>query len=387
LRIWFFFGGASGKTGRRFFETAPRLLGYNPGMTTQNWWLAGLLIWVAGLGWARAQDAQTFDFTVPQGMVSREFSLGAADLATVEQLCQETLSGGAKFHIFAATRKLRVIAVPEQMETIRQMLPHLTQPGPNVKIEFISRTVNNDSQRGFGVSGGVGGRSGGVVIGGTPGVIRRGSGGPMGGGGVVAVPSGPGGRIGGAIDIDVLNQRTSGSSLNSSFILVQSGKEGFIEVGRDVPMIDYFTRYVADGLYGAVLSFTPDVFGNPNVIVLATGHFEVPQIRWEKEGTRLLVQPVVEGNLVHLTVMPQISAITIVDPEVFRQRGLNTYLTGRNQYVTYMDLATTVTVQSGQEVTIGGLDKAEPEFTRYFFGSAASNATSTGSFTIRATIQ
>ena len=185
----------------------------------------------------------------------------------------------------------------------------------------------------------------------------------------------------------MLNQRTSGSSLNSSFILVQSGKEGFIEVGRDVPMIDYFTRYVADGLYGAVLSFTPDVFGNPNVIVLATGHFEVPQIRWEKEGTRLLVQPVVEGNLVHLTVMPQISAITIVDPEVVRQRGLNTYLTGRNQYVTYMDLATTVTVQSGQEVTIGGFDKAEPEFTRYFFGSAASNATSTGSFTIRATIQ
>jgi hypothetical protein len=209
----------------------------------------------------------------------------------------------------------------------------------------------------------------------------------MGGGGVVVVPPNPGGRIGGAIDIDVMNQRTRGSSLNSSFILVQSGKEGFIEVGRDVPMIDYFTRYVADGLYGAVLGFTPNVFGNPNVIVLATGHFEVPQIRWEKEGTRLLVHPVVEGNLIHLTVMPQISAVTIVNPEVFRQRGLNDYLTGRDQYVTYMDLATTVTVQSGQKVTIGGFDKAEPEFSRYFFGVSETNSTSTGSFTIRATIQ
>jgi hypothetical protein len=242
-----------------------------------------------------------------------------------------------------------------------------------VKIEFIARSVHDDSVRGVEVNG-----RGPVTVG-APGVFRRTPGGP----GVVV--TGP--PRGGAIEIDVLNQRNQGSSLNSQFILVQSGKEGFIEIARDVPMIDYFTRYVADGLYGAVLGISPFVAGNPNLIVLATGHFEVPQIRWEKEGTRMLVYPVVEGDLIHLTVMPQISAITIVDPEVFRQRNLNTYLTGREQYVTYTNLSTTVTLQNGQEVTIGGFDKAEPEFSRYFFGASQSNSTGSGSFAVRASVQ
>ena len=359
-------------------------------MKTRRWWQGFLILWLAAGAWA--QEAKVPDFSVPPGMVSREFPLGAADLTLVEQLCRDTLTDGGKYHIFGAARKIKVIAVPGQMETIRQMLPHLTQAPPNVKVEFTSRTVSEDSLRGIQVTGGGAGRIGGVVVGGnlpgTPGVIRRGNG----AGGVVVVPSPRGNdpfapRGGGAIDIDGLNQTSRGSSLNSQFILVQSGREGFIEVGRDVPMIDYFTRYVVDGLYGAVLGITPGVTGNPNLIILATGHFEVPQIRWEREGARLLVHPVVEGDLIHLTVMPQISAVTIVDPEVFRQRQMNTYLTGREQYVTYMNLATTVTVQSGQEVTIGGFDKAEPEFSRYFFGATAGNSTAQGSFTIRATIQ
>jgi len=46
-----------------------------------------------------------------------------------------------------------------------------------------------------------------------------------------------------------------------------------------------------------------------------------------------------------------------------------------------------VTVQSGQEVTIGGFDKAEPQFSRYFFGATESTSNSHGTFTVRATIQ
>lgn len=344
-------------------------------------WVFGCLIVLLGLSWA--QESKLPDLTVPEGMVSRDFPLGMADLAVVEELCQSTLTGGGKYHVFRASRNLRVIGIPGEVETIRQMLPHLTKPAPNVKIEFIARSMNNESLKGVQVTGGVRGRVGDVVIGGnlpgTPGVVHR----NMGGGPVIVQP----GRGVGAIDIDVINQRSGGSSLNSQFILVQSGREGFIEIARDVPMIDYFTRYVADGMYGAVLGISPMVGGNPNLIILATGHFEVPQIRWEKEGTRMVVQPVVEGNLIHLTVMPQISAVTIVDPEVFRQRGMNTYLTGREQYVTYMNLATTVTVQSGQEVTIGGFDKAEPQFSRYFFGATESTSNSHGTFTVRATIQ
>jgi hypothetical protein len=319
-------------------------------MNHWNWWTACLALFLLASP-APAQTTKLPDFSVPEGMVRRDFPLGMADLTTVEELCKETISQGGKYHILRSVRTLRVIAPPGEVETIREMLAHLTQPPPNVRIEFLARSVRDDSTRGFDAR------------------VR----GPL--------------PRGGAIEVDALNQQNQGSSLNRQFILVQSGKEGFIEIARDVPMVDFFTRCVADGLYGAVLGVSPFVTGNPNLIILATAHFEVPQIRWEKEGTRLLVHPVVEGNLIHLTVMPQISAVTIVDPEVFRQRRLNTYLTGREQYVTYTHLATTVTVQSGQEIQIGGFNKAEPEFSRSFFGASQSHSTGSGTFTVRATIQ
>jgi hypothetical protein len=303
-----------------------------------------------------------------------------ADLAVVEELCRETLTDGGKYHVFQSTRKVRVIGRPEQVEAIRQMLPHLSQVA-NVKIEFLAETMSEDGLRGVQVGVGGRGRVGNVEISGgipgSPGVIRR-----SGGGGVSVWKPG-----GGAIDIDVINQSTGGAGMSKLSILVQSGKEGFIEVAREVPMIDYFTRYVVDGRYGAVLGVTPWVAGNPHLLTLAGAAFEVPQIRWEKEGTRMLVRPVVEGDLIHLTLMPQISAIRIVDPAVFRSRGLNTFLTGREQYVTYTQLATSVTVQSGQELTIGGFENAEPEFNRFFFGGTASTQSSRGSFRVRATVQ
>lgn len=337
------------------------------------------LILLSAMATAWAENLSQPDFSVPPGMVSRDFPLGVADLGTVEQMCRDTLAKGGKYFVFPATRKVRVIGRPEEVETIRQMLPHLNQPAANVKIEFRSRTVSNDSLRGLQVSGGGRGRIGNVIIDGgiprTPGRVS-----PNG-----VTVSGP--RGAGAIDIDLLHQSGGGSNLSSQFILVQSGREGFIEVARDVPMIDYFTRFVADGGYGAVLGIVPSVTGNPDLLILRSGHFEVPQIRWEKAGARLLVQPVVEGSLVHVSLMPQISAIRIVDPEVFRTRGLNTFLTGREQYVTYTQLATSVTVQSGQEVTLGGFEKADPEFSRCFFGGMAGSSSTAGSFTLRATIQ
>lgn len=347
-------------------------------MRTRRKAIGLVVMLLCGCATAGAQSLKEPDFRVPPGMVSRDFPLGVADLNLVEQLCRDTLANGGKYFMYPATRKVRVIGRPEEVETIRQMLPHLNQPAANVKVEFRSRTVSDDSLRGLQVSGGGRGRIGNVVI---DGGIPRSPG--MGAPGVTL--SSP--RGAGAIDIDLLHQSRGGSNLSSQFILVQSGREGFIEVARDVPMIDYFTRFVVDGSYGAVLGIIPSVTGNPDLLILRGGHFEVPQIRWEKAGARLLVQPVVEGSLVHVSIMPQISAVKIVDPEVFRSRSMNTFLTGREQYVTYTQLSTSVTVQSGQEVTIGGFEKADPEFNRFFFGGMTGSSSSAGSFTIRATIQ
>ncbi len=342
-----------------------------------------------------AQQTQLPDFTVPSGMVSRDLPLGYADLNVVEQLCQETLSSEGKYHIFKTQRKIRIIDKPEQVEAIRQMLPHISQPAPSVRIEFTARTVESSQLQGGQVRGVIGGGNRSIVIQGqnpgTPGVFNRTTGG--GDRGDISRPVTPG-RVsvfdrggGGAIEIDLLNQRNSGASLNSSFILVRSGSEGFIEIAQDVPMVDYFTRFIADGSFGAVLGVDPRLLGNNLLFPLATGRFEVPEIRWEKAGTRLLVRPTVDGDLVHLEIMPQISSVVIVDPQALRRRGLNDYLTGREQYVTYTNLNTRLTVQSGRSVQIGGFQKATPEFNRFLFGGTRSGGVSSGNFTVKATIQ
>tara|TARA_R110002096_G_scaffold67332_10_gene163387 strand:- start:7074 stop:8153 length:1080 start_codon:yes stop_codon:yes gene_type:complete len=342
-----------------------------------------------------AQQTPLPDFSVPSGMVRRDFSLGMADLTLVEQLCQETLSPGGKYHVFKTQRKIRVIDKPEHVETIRQMLPHISQAAPNVKIEFTSRTVDNSRLAGGQVRGVIRGGNGRIAVQGqnpgTPGVFERSIGGGDRGdisrqvtpGGVTVFDSG--GR--GAIEIDLINQTNRGAGLNSQFILVRAGRDGFIETAREIPMIDYFTRFIADGSFGGVLGIDPRLVGNNLLFPLGGGRFEVPEIRWEKAGSRLLVRPTIEGDLIHLEIMPQISAVVIVDPEALRRRGLNDYLTGREQYVTYTKLNTSVTVRNGQSVQIGGFQKATPEFNRFFFGGTQSGGVSSGNFTVRATIQ
>lgn len=337
----------------------------------------------------------TNDFTVPAGMVRREFPLGQADLNAVEEFLGDTLSEGGKYHIFKTTRKLLVIDKPENMEAVRQLLPHVAKPPPNVKIEFISRSVSSDPFSQTQIRGNVRGGDGRVFgtgeTRGTPGVFERNVGG--GDRGDIRRRVQPGGaRVfesggGGAIEVDILNQKRSGGSLNASFVLVRGGNEGTIEVVREIPMVDEFTRFIVDGSFGAVLGNVPGVVGNNQLFALVGGQFEVPEIRYEKAGTRLVVRPIIEGNLIHLEIMPQISSVVIVDPDALRRRELNTWLTGREQYVTFTKLKTTVTVANGAEVVIGGFTDAPAEFNRYFWGSGRGGGTTTGSMTVRATIQ
>ncbi|NNE94114.1 MAG: hypothetical protein HKN23_20905, partial [Verrucomicrobiales bacterium] len=88
-------------------------------------------------------------------------------------------------------------------------------------------------------------------------------------------------------------------------------------------------------------------------------------------------------------VVPQISAIVVTNPQKLKNRGINTHLTGADQYVSYTRLKTTVTVQNGATVTIGGFTNAPAEFNRAFYGNGGfgSNAGAAGSITLRATIE
>jgi type II secretory pathway component GspD/PulD (secretin) len=78
---------------------------------------------------------------------------------------------------------------------------------------------------------------------------------------------------------------------------------------------------------------------------------------WRNVGSRLLVQPVVSGNLVRVTVVPEIS-----------------FFDGkRKRSVQYRNAATTVTCASGQSIPIGGAAQTSgtdaDEFNIHFFRS------------------
>ena len=147
-------------------------------------------------------------------------------------------------------------------------------------------------------------------------------------------------------------------------------------------MVDYFTRL-------RVTDYLPLVIRGPNrqvVTLVPGGTFEVPEFRWEKAGSELLVKPIVHGDLITVTVVPRISAIVIANPQKFQERRINSYLTGADQYVEYTSLATQVTIANGATLTIGSFGSAPAEFNRNFWGYGSQSSSTSGTITLKATI-
>jgi hypothetical protein len=295
------------------------------------------------------------------------------------------------------SRELRITDTPQNIAAVREVVKVLSVPPKNVKIEVTAMSIGTSRTVGGVVQGRVISPATNRVQGGfitnnpqpfnTPGVIRQPTvnGRPVRGpiqtnSGRIIMPSGE-------VDIGIggVSQRGENSSLNQQFIMVRSGGTGTLEVVREVPLVDYFTRYFAGG--NAVGPFVLRGPGNFVQLIAPGGTFEVPEFRWEKAGAQLLVRPTIYGNLITVELVPQISAIVTANPQKVRDRQLNTYLTGADQYVQYTRLKTTVTVANGATVMIGGFTDAPADFNRHFFGFGNSTGGSTGSITLKATIE
>ena len=335
---------------------------------------------------ARTQD--TNPAPIPPGMVTMNLKLGIADLESVKQALPDLLSPDAPDpQILEQIRMLRITDRPENIEAVRKLIEALSVPVPNVRLTVTSKSVGGSTAQGFGVRGGgtfnTPRGTGGVIVnpppGATPGVIRQPTinGRPL---------TNSGGRIvlpGGGVEIGGTHQVSGSDALVSQSLLVRSGGTGVLEVVREVPMVDFFTRL-------NVTSYLPVVIRGPNrqvVTLLPGGTFEVPEFRWEKAGSELMVKPIVHGNLITVTVVPRISAVVIANPQAFRERRINSYLTGADQYVEYSGLATEVTIANGATLTIGGFSKAAPEFNRNFWGYGNRQSATAGTITLKATIE
>jgi type II secretory pathway component GspD/PulD (secretin) len=255
-----------------------------------------------------------------EALVSRTFPLGHGNAKEIKDTVSQILSSRGKIVVLPAERQILIVETAEQMDLVTAVLRELTAPKPNVRIEVTLNEGGTEGTRGIDVRGRVGGND--LTIGNAP--VKRGT-----------------------IEVDVLGRSGGSGSLSSQFLMVQSGGEAFLEVGQDVPLIDYFYT-----------------------LALGAGYV-APEIRWQRIGTRLGIRPMVSGNLIQVEVMPQVTALVNAEWQVIR----------------YRELATTVTVTDGETLQIGGFSKASEEFNRNFFSRGSSRAGGSGTFTLKASIQ
>lgn len=326
----------------------------------------------------------------PTTVVQADLTLGQVDVTQLKALLPDLLSKDAKYVILSSKRIVRVTDYSGNVEALRSFLKVMDSPPTNVRIEITHRAMNQGQTRAARVSGQfitpLNNRTfANIQPQNTPGVIRRVT--TPGTNNRLPVTTTSSGRIilpnNGSLNVDLLNQKGASDRLDRMFTLVKSGGEGVFEVVRDVPMVNYFTRYIM----GNVANFNVLGPGTINGAFLAGGTFEVPEFRWERVGSQLVVRPIVQGNLITIEVTPRFKAIVIANPQKLAERRLNDFLTGEDQYVTLTSLKTTVTVLSGQTITIGGFPAATSEFNRNFFGGTTSSGAGGGSITLKATIQ
>ena len=123
------------------------------------------------------------------------------------------------------------------------------------------------------------------------------------------------------------------NSYTKQFIVVSDGLSAGIFVGQEVPYITYYRQFLWDHEY------------------LETG-IEIREV-----GTKLRVEPHIIGNIIEITLTPEVSYIS--------DRGRGT--------IDIKTLSTTVMAADGQSIPIGGLQK-DAEFDKYFFSrSSGSN--------------
>lgn len=120
------------------------------------------------------------------------------------------------------------------------------------------------------------------------------------------------------------------SEYTKQFIVVSDGLSASIFVGQTVPYVNYYRRYLYDG-----------------------GYIE-KDITIKEVGTKLKVTPRIIGDLVEISLTPQVSYISS------KGRGI----------IDITTLTTTVIVKDGHSVSIGGLQK-DAEFESYFFKSSS----------------
>jgi hypothetical protein len=230
------------------------------------------------------------------GRVSKVYRLGVADPRVARDLVVGLVSREGRVVLDEGHNTLIVLDVPEIQAAVAEALRGLQTPLLAVRVE--SRIVDRETGEEAVVSA-----SGQLLL---------------------TVP-----ELAGRSDIvfEVDGERIGKSRSSSQFVVVASGGEASIAVGREIPYQQWFVLY--GKRHGVVAS----------------------EVRWKEVGSSLAVFPTVidGGRRVRLRVVPEIS-----------------YRKGRKgEEIAFAGAATELTIADGEELRIGGSEENE-EFYRRF---------------------
>jgi hypothetical protein len=234
-------------------------------------------------------------------MAFEVYPLAQADTLSTFEAVKALVGEDGNVLLDARNNRLLVNTTPAHHTLLADLFTKLTLPPRNVRIEVSFSRRGHSRDTGAALHGGV------------------------------QVDIGPD-RTSGAVVLnpELRNQTTTTSSDVKQILLVSSGHEARLEVGEQVPYVDWLLEY---GRRWGYLEGT---------------------VQWRNVGAHLVVQATVlgDGSTVRIRLTPELSGYA--DDDRVRTQ--------------FARAATEVTVASGQTVSIGGLNKDENFYSRFLIG-------------------
>jgi hypothetical protein len=254
-----------------------------------------MMLFLAGCAVSTAGDAE-------EGMRSlRVYPVSYSDPDAVRRLVESRVGEGGSVMWDARRQRFLVIATEQEHRLIGEWINQVEVPPRNVRIEVAFDRRGQTYERGAGLTG-----SGTVIL--------------------------SEGKNRGAFRLHprLKDQRTRLNQHVTQMLLVGSGREGRLQVGQQVPFLEWIMTYGR-----------------------RWGYVET-RLAWQHVGSYLVVEPTVIGNgsLVRLRITPELSGT--VDGDLQRIR--------------FARAATEVVARNGEPISLAGISKDEEFYKRFLIG-------------------
>lgn len=228
--------------------------------------------------------------------------MGDNDLATAAEVVRTVVGEDSTVSVDAKGKRLLVLTTAEKQRQVAEMVAKLNPPARNIRIEVrfkgSGRTEAQEASLGA---------SGNVII-------------------------GPGGKVNTKIQLNpkLVNESSTRSSDTTQLLLVSSGREARLQVGEEVPYLDWVMEYG-----------------------LSHGWTE-SRVVWKKVGSALVVEPTLigEGPDIRIKITPELSGM--VD--------------GNPQRIRFAQAATEIIGRDGQPLELGGWGDNREFYDRFLVG-------------------